>query len=138
MIRPVFAPVHLRPILAAMLESMLDCRLEVTLIPSVVPDCAADGGMIRAVVDRNPAWYRDLCASYPSERRRGGRVHRGEPKTRVKRHTAMAVLVELLHGGSRSKYAQDLLDVARGFEERAGEDVGGWMFAEDYGREVWS
>jgi len=66
--------------------------------------------MIRAVISRNPLWYRKLCARYSSRRRRRS----CKPDTRIKRANVLAVLERLSRGlPSRSPYVSDLLDLSQ-------------------------
>lgn len=82
-------------------------RLEVVLAP-----CRREanvGGCIRVAASRNAAWYRALCAAYPSGRFR----RKTAPDTRVKRANIARVLARLVNGQpSSSRYAPEILRAA--------------------------
>jgi len=94
---------------------MREHRLTVELIPSQDDDCALRGGMIRAIMDRNPEWYRELCARYPRESRRRANPR---PDTVIDRKRIVQALRGLLGTGTRSSYAGDLLAAARELREQ--------------------
>jgi hypothetical protein len=83
-------------------------RLEVTLVPSRRSD-ARISDMIRAVLDRNPAWYRKLCNKYLSSRERNHR----KPDTRIRRQDIERILDQMTDGVAKSIYCKDLLNEAR-------------------------
>jgi len=88
-------------------DELETCRQEVALIPA--PDQRHSGHMVRIAVSWNPDWYRDLCASYPSRRKRARR----KSDTRVKRRSILQALRRLAAGlESRSLYAADLVAIA--------------------------
>lgn len=73
----------------------LDCNyLEVVLIPSLDPDRAIKGGMIRAVQYQNARWYRDFCKCFPSNRK----ANRRKFQTKIKRQATRRALVCLSSG----------------------------------------
>ena len=105
---PIIASPELRQALRDMLEE-LDWRgLDVSLIPA--PEQRHSTHFIRVVRDRNPGWYRDLCAAY--QRRRRVRAARFVDPL-FKRDDVTGVIRRLLGGGSRSYLAGPLLDIAR-------------------------
>ena len=61
--------------------------------------------MIRVVEERNPVWYRQFCAEYPSSRQRD----RKKPDTAIKRQNTLRALVELGRGEMQSVYAVRLM-----------------------------
>lgn len=97
-----------RPKLQAAIADFESHRLQVGLAP-----CRREanvGGMIRVVLDRNPLWYRKLCAKYPSSRQRNHR----KPDTRIRRERIAGVLFQLAtKGQSVSRYAPDILQLVR-------------------------
>lgn len=104
---PTLCPLTLRAALRDMLDELNCQRLEVGLIPA--PEQRHMGHAVRAVFQRNPDWYRDLCAAYPRQRRiRKARY--ADP--RFKREDVAAVLSRLLATGTRSYLAGPLLAVA--------------------------
>lgn len=78
--------------------------LEVVLIPSIDPECAMRGGMIRAVASANAQWYREFCLQFESSRRR----QRKKPDTMIKRQWTRRGLNELIDGKCHTTYAQRL------------------------------
>ncbi|OPZ65972.1 MAG: hypothetical protein BWY85_00139 [Firmicutes bacterium ADurb.Bin506] len=107
---PLDSPSRNAATFAAMLADLSSNVLQVCLVPSRVPEVAARCGMIRAVISRNPLWYRKLCARYSSRRRRRS----CKPDTRIKRANVLAVLERLSRGlPSRSPYVSDLLDLSQ-------------------------
>lgn len=116
-------PEDLRVTLEFMLQE-LDCsRLEVGLAPAPWPGWG-EGQCIRLVEDRNPDWYRSLCASFPRYRR-----HRGDKYTdsKIKRDDVRRVIRLLLSTGSRSAMAEHILDWAREIQSgfQAGVEAAG-------------
>jgi hypothetical protein len=105
--------VEITPSTAAALTEMrdeLECnRLEVFLVPQRIR--TNEGGMIRAAYSKNASWYRFFCACYSSSRRRRNALF----DTRIKRRDTLRVLNGLINNGrSKSKYAEDVLEIARG------------------------
>lgn len=69
-----------------------------------------EGGCIRVNASVNCTWYRRLCAKFPSSRG----TRRGKLDTRIKRRNVARLLETLLtHGHSRSKYAGEIVAIAR-------------------------
>lgn len=102
-------PVQLA-LLRGMLDELEEQRLEVVLVPSRRWEEARRGGCIRAVVGRNPEWYRKLCVRHVSSRYRKSR----KPDTRIKRQHVLRVLRRLVAGlPSTSPYVRDLVDLTR-------------------------
>ena len=92
---------------AYLLADLESNRLEVALVPAPSPrhECHA----IRVAVSRNPAWYRRLCAAFPSSRRRD----RSLPDTRIRRASIRSILSQLAEGRSpRSSYVAPLTRIA--------------------------
>ncbi len=97
----------LQDVLTDMHQDLEASCLKVTLIPA--PEPKFSGHMIRAVIEQNPWWYRDICNSYPSQRR----VRRGHLDTRVRRRDMLKLLGRLASGEMvESKYAADLVSFA--------------------------
>ncbi len=68
-----------------------------------------DGGMKRVLFDKNPRWYSQMCADFPSSRG----IRRGKHDTRIRRATILSVLRRLCDGKySWSKYAPILKAIA--------------------------
>lgn len=93
----------LRRAFLALAHDLENNRLDVTLLPSTHRDIASRGGMRRAVVSKNPAWYRQLCASYTRVHPRpygAGRLRkaRRSPDTILNRRDVLAVLYRLAEG----------------------------------------
>jgi hypothetical protein len=96
--------------LVQMLAELESHQLQVCLVP-LSPSRRGynEGGMKRALMDRNPKWYRDLCLRFPSSR---VRRHR-KPDTRIRRRDILRILTRLAMGlRSRSKYADELRAIA--------------------------
>lgn len=98
----------LREAYESMYYDLIINRLDVTLVPSINPDRAANGCCSRVVVSRNPKWYREFCEKYLDERN----------KTIIKRKNTLKTLDRLRNNKTtRSKYQEDLLDIANGMIE---------------------
>jgi hypothetical protein len=70
-----------------------------------------EGGCIRVNASVNCTWYRRLCGKFPSSRG----TRRGKFDTKLKRRNVARLLTALIETGhSRSKYAGEILRVARG------------------------
>ena len=77
-------------------------RLEVELIP------AKEGeGKVRAVVNRNPSWYRWLCSKHEYKR---GKRRLGQ--TKIKRRHIIETLMRMEKGIMNSKYNEDIKKAA--------------------------
>lgn len=84
--------------------------LEVVLVPS--RRAVNEGGCIRVAVNRNCDWYRRFCSRHLSSRVR----FRALIDTRIKRANVAKLLALLVSGRqSRSKYAPELLGIARAY-----------------------
>ncbi len=94
-------PAELRQTAAVMGAELEASRLRVVLAPC---QRGRASSMIRAVDERNPAWYRALRLEYPSGRRRG----RKKPDTLIKRAATLRGLAELEQGEMGSVYAARL------------------------------
>ncbi len=104
-------------ILDDMLMDLSTNHLEVCLVPSKIPECADDGGMIRTVTSQNPPWYQDLCKIYPCTRTKQ-RTDRKD-YTKINRQNIMFVLEKMIKNKrSKSIYCKDLLNYAKTFHER--------------------
>jgi hypothetical protein len=105
---PTIAPHELRPALLLMLQDLECERLEVILVPA--PERRVHRWQaVRAVFGRNPAWYRELAATY-QRTRRVRTARKSDP--RFKRADVVDVIQRLLSGGPRSYLAWPLLAVA--------------------------
>lgn len=102
---------ELIPIMDEMLMDLSTNKLEVCLIPSQIEDCAKDGGMIRVAYNQNVDWYRKLCECYSCTRYK--KRNPRKDYTKIKRANIIYILSTLIKNGkSRSKYAEDLRDIA--------------------------
>lgn len=63
---------------------------------------------IRVAEERNPEWYRRLCAAYPSQRSKPRQ--RKKSDTCIKRAGALRALREMENGRCETEYAQRLLE----------------------------
>jgi hypothetical protein len=101
--------------LEQMLNELEAHRLEVQLAPSKRSD-RREMDMIRVVVDYPPKWYRAFCNRHISSRE----IRRGKFDTKIKRANVLALLSRLIvHGKSPSKYAEEILRVARQREKKS-------------------
>ncbi len=100
-------PDLLQQCVAQMMHDELEQRrLDVYLSPAW-GGYGDDGRKIRAVMDKNPRWYQEFCASYPSNRSRPRR--RCKPDTAIKRRRTLEALRELSNGECVTVYAKRLL-----------------------------
>lgn len=108
--RPRRVPIKFRSTVQRMLDELEGNRLDVVCTPSIFPEIACRGGMIRTVQSRNTDWYRDYCSGWTSSRKRPRtrKLH----DTRIKRRETVYALRGLLGEGTRSPYANDLLKTA--------------------------
>jgi len=98
----VRAAVSLRQAASFLLADLESHRLTVSL--AAAPDRRHSGHKIRCVEQRNPAWYRQLCAEYITRR---SRPRKRKPKyvdtkyvdTMIKRRHVLRALHEISHGG---------------------------------------
>lgn len=98
------------PMTAAFLDVCLalpDKRLDVCL--GSAPKRRFTGHMIRVVNERNPQWYRDLCADYPSSRR----IRRCKFDTVIRRQGVIRALQEISDGRCQSTYARRVMPYVR-------------------------
>lgn len=76
-----------------------------------------DGKNVWASATRNPKWYSELVRRYPKQRDRRNwskewrRV--GEADSVIKRGKIIVIIEKLMNGGIASKYADDIIEVAR-------------------------
>jgi len=67
-------------------------------------------GMIRAASNRNPEWYRKICAAFPKRKQK----RRKKPQTSIKKEDVINVMNTIIRKGySGSKYTPYILDEAR-------------------------
>lgn len=99
--------------LAAAAESMIadldQMRLDVCLVPQPPEYDSRGGRMIRAVVSRNPEWYRALCSEYQKSRTRPRRGRRAARDTKIDRAATLAALRLIASGGGGTIYAGRLM-----------------------------
>lgn len=92
----------------------MQAEFESSQLVTVLAPCKREcnvGGCIRVNVSTNATWYRRLCAKFPSSRG----TRRGKFDTKLKRRNVERLLCTLIERGhSRSKYAGEVLRVARG------------------------
>jgi hypothetical protein len=110
---PVVCPESLRETLSWMLVELDESGLRVELIPA--PERRHEGHQVRVAVDRNPQWYRDLCAMFPRHRRRRGDRY---TDSTVKRADVRRCIELLLGRGTASQFAKPLLGLAEAEDER--------------------
>lgn len=91
-----------------MLRDLQQQRLTVTLLPA--PDQRFRNHKVRAVEERNPGWYRSLCAEYQSSGRKKPRKR--APRfgdTVIKRRQVEKALRQITGGHGSTLYAERLL-----------------------------
>jgi len=104
----------LKQVYELMLYELQSNRLHVVLVPSQIPECAKDGGKIRAVCSQNIEWYQELCSMYPRLTTRN--LGRKNPRTRVNRCDVERVLSKMIKGEKvSSRYADYLKDTAESY-----------------------
>ena len=119
MTNPLTCPDELREILSWMGAELDMAELRVELVPA--PEPRHCGHQVRAVMERNPDWYRELLALFPRRRRRGR-----DPKytdSYYNRRNVRDAITRLLDGGSRSQMAEPLLALAGEIRERYSEEA---------------
>lgn len=89
---------EIRQAATAMLGDLEIYRLEVYLIPSKYPEIALRGGKIRAVYNRNPDWYQQLCALHLTHRTKPRRGRRAAGDTIIKRRNTLRALEKISKG----------------------------------------
>lgn len=91
----------------------MQAEFESSQLVTVLTPCRRpvnEGGCIRVNASVNCTWYRKLCAKFPSSRG----TRRGKFDTKLKRRNVAQLLETLItKGHSRSKYAGEILAVAR-------------------------
>ena len=98
------------PTLHQMLAELSSHRLHVMLVPLNPNRRGYNEGGCKRVCDRNPRWYSQFCSRHLSSRVRNHR----KLDTRIKRRDILRILTRLSAGlPSSSKYAEELLDIAR-------------------------
>lgn len=100
------SPDLLHQAVAELMREELRCsRLSVSLAP-----CwgwmGDDGRLRRVVEEQNPAWYREFCGQYQSNRRRPRTKRHGD--TLIKRRHTLRALAEIAAGRCRTIYARRL------------------------------
>lgn len=104
---------ELHATLSAMLDELQSSRLVVVVCEA--PEPAHEGHGVRVAVEKNAAWYRQFCASFPSSRRDQNRHGR----TAIKRRDTEAALRAMLAGGTGGPcYGPRLMDAARRYWRR--------------------
>jgi hypothetical protein len=110
-------PPYLHQLIAEqMRHELASRRLEVVLVPSPVEHWPTDQQR-RVVCERNPAWYRELCRQYQSNRARPRQ--RRKPDTLIKRRHVLRALGEIEDGRLDTEYARRVIR-----SKRAGRDHG--------------
>jgi hypothetical protein len=100
--------------LQELLIELESTRLEVGLAPSRRRE--RDWDMIRVVMSRNCRWYRSFCARHASSRVR----RNAHFDTRIRRQAVVRIINQLLsRGSSTSKYAVEILQIARERQAKA-------------------
>lgn len=101
-------PSELIPFVEEMLLDFAQEFHEVCLVPGNDDNKTTEGRMIRVASNRNPKWYRDMCAAYPKGR------PRKKPQTSVEKGEVLASLRRVVERGyTRSKYAGFFLGEAK-------------------------
>ena len=96
--------------LEAMRAELESHQHEVALIPAPRPMHAMH--FVRVAVDKNPAWYRDLCRQFPS----GRRDQNKHGRTEIKRRETLAAIDRLQRTGLvATVYDQRLIEAARAY-----------------------
>lgn len=116
---------HLIPILKEMKLELINNQLKVSLVPT--REFMNEGGMIRIPLTENCSWYKELCADFPSTRKRKNHLF----DTRVKRRAIVRVLDRLIDGiECHSKYADWILEYAEKRNEQYQdlENINIWSF----------
>lgn len=106
------APPHsdLAPFLQSLIDDFATEYLDVYLVPNKDEAKERDGRHLRAAMNRNPLWYRRICAAFPKRKQR----RRKKPQSSVTKDDVIyAVQVIIKRGWSKSKYAPFILDEAR-------------------------
>ena len=85
----------LKPYFQLLLYDLYEQRLEVIKVPNLFPEKESDGVSIKAVVNRNPEWYRLICQKYPRFRRSRKAKF---VDTRVERYRVIKYLNKLIEG----------------------------------------
>ncbi|WP_309387053.1 hypothetical protein [Cerasicoccus frondis] len=95
-----------------MINELESHQLLVVLAPAPRP--MHEGHMVRVPYDRNPVWYRRLCAAFTSARRSG------KLTTRIRRASVLRILKRLNEGkGSDSYLVPYLRNTAKAMEVQA-------------------
>lgn len=115
-------PNLLEQCVAEMMHSELESqRLEVVLVPSPVEYWPTERQR-RVVCERNPGWYRRLCARHQSGRRKPRRKKHGD--TLIKRKHVLRALQEIAEGQLETEYSRRVYpfvqDKTREISERYG------------------
>ena len=94
-----------------MLSDLCSHRLTVELFPA--PDPKHENHFVRIATDRNPLWYRNLCAAHASRRE----TKSGKFKTKIKRRNVVSVLTRLSEFlDTKSVYRAELEKIAANYE----------------------
>jgi len=117
----------LREAFSYMYYDLLSNQLDVCLVPSTTHR-ARNGCCCRAVVSKNPKWYRDFCRAYEYD------VRKKKPKTVIKRANTLRAL-KALSGGRKSKhkYVEHLTEIAEGIQKELNLSSDEVAFFEEYG-----
>lgn len=98
---------------AYIMRKELESRgLDVCLVPSLLLHQPTERKR-RVVIDRNPDWYRRLCAMHQSGRTRQRRKKHGD--TLIKRQHTLRALAELENGRLDTEYAHRLVPFVKQF-----------------------
>jgi hypothetical protein len=83
---------------------------EVYCVPNRDENKEQDGRHIRVASNRNPEWYRKICAAFPKRKQK----RRKKPQTSIKKEDVINVMNTIIRKGySGSKYTPYILDEAR-------------------------
>jgi hypothetical protein len=100
--------------LALFLQSLIDDfateYLDVYLVPNKDEAKERDGRHLRAAMNRNPLWYRRVCAAFPKRKQR---PRKKSQSSVTKSDVIYIIQVIIRQGWSKSKYAPFILEEAR-------------------------
>ena len=89
--------------------------LEVSLVPA--PEQKHSDHQIRAVENRNPSWYRDLCAAYPSNRTRTRQRKAKFTDSLIDRRLVIRALEQISLGKNTTLYTRRVLPIVKKYSK---------------------
>ena len=112
--KKITAPLELVPYIENMLEELEKSKFHAHQVPDTKKGAIA-GRNIWVAISWNPDWYSELLRRYPKKaKKKQKKVWRRvqQYRSKVTRIDIVRVLEKMLNGGTRSKYANDLLAIA--------------------------